>query len=172
MQMSVVVTLAKWEHSYVCESDYPRNSVTLDCFVRYLVCQWIVLEISVFIVIFILFNTEEYKVTLAIFSGRPDPVWTIDSRHESFTRIKELLSKARANGFTYRDKHMPARLGYKGFLLHHSQKKHAELIMGAETALLQQLLLDTMPEELITSALRQNIAQAISPSSVSPVVSQ
>ena len=60
----------------------------------------------------------EYKVTLAIYSGRPDPVWTIHPRHEFFKEMKEHLDNARATGNTYRLKHMPPKLGYKGFLVH------------------------------------------------------
>ena len=115
-------------------------------------------------------NLGEHKVTLAIYSGRPDPVWTIHSRHESFKGMKEHLHNARANGNTYRHEHMPATLGYKGFLLHHPEDEQADLIVGQETVALQKILLDTMPEGLISDTLRQKILQAIHSGAVSPNV--
>lgn len=112
----------------------------------------------------------DYKVTLVIYSGLPDPVWTVHSRHEKSKEIKELLDNARAKGNTYRHKNIPAILGFKGFLVHHPGTEHAELILGKETATLQKLLLDTMPEGLIKDTLRQKISQAIDSGAVSPNV--
>ena len=109
-------------------------------------------------------------MTLAIYSGRPDPVWTIHSRHRSLKGMREHLHNARANGNTYRHEHMPATLGYKGFLVHHPEDEQAALIVGRETVALQKLLLDTMPEGLISDALRQKISQAIHSGAVSPNV--
>lgn len=106
-------------------------------------------------------------MTLAIYSGRPDPVWTIHSRHESFKGIKDHLHNARANGTTYRHEHMPSTLGYKGFLVHHPEDEQAHLIVGRETAVFQKLLLDSMPQGLISDALRQKILQAIHSGAVS-----
>ena len=41
---------------------------------------------------------------MLIYSGLPDPVWTIGSQNEKFQQIKELLDKATAKGniFGYR----------------------------------------------------------------------
>ena len=115
-------------------------------------------------------NLGEHKVTLAIYSGRPDPVWTIHSRHKSFEDMKEHLRKARDKGNTHRHEHMPATLGYKGFLVHHPEDEQAALIVGRETVAFQKLLLDTMPEGKISAALRQKISQAIDSEAVSPNV--
>ena len=100
-------------------------------------------------------------MTLAIYSGVPDPVWTVDSRHESFQMVKEYLQKARENSMTYRHEHMPATLGYKGFLVYESDAKEAELIVGQETKELQYLLLETMPKGLISYDLLNRITQGI-----------
>ncbi|XP_078383838.1 uncharacterized protein LOC144666315 [Oculina patagonica] len=109
----------------------------------------------------------ELKVTLAIYSGRRDPVWTIHSRHNSYKGIKDHLHNARASGTTYRHEHMPSTLGYKGFLVHHPGDEQAELIVDRETVALQELLLDTMPGGLISDVLRQKIVQAIHSGAVS-----
>ena len=84
--------------------------------------------------------------------------------------MREHLHNARANGNTYRHEHMPATLGYKGFLLHHPEDEQEALIVGRETVAFQKLLLDTMPEGLISDALRQKISQAIHSGAVSPNV--
>ena len=100
-------------------------------------------------------------MTLAIYSGVPDPVWSVHSGHDSFKRMKEHLHRTRTTGTIYRHQHMPAILGYKGFLVYQPEAEEAELIVGQETKELQKLLLETMPTGLISEALRQIILQAI-----------
>ena len=73
--------------------------------------------------------------------------------------MKEHLYHARTTGKIYRHQDMPAILGYRGFLVHPPQAEEAELVVGQETKELQKLLLETMPEELISQALRQKILQ-------------
>ena len=106
-------------------------------------------------------------MTLAIFSGVPDPVWTVHSGHESFKKFKEHLHNARSTGSTYRHEHMSSILGYKGFLVHPPEAEEAELVVGHETRELQKLLLETMPEGLMPTTLRQKILHAIEEASVS-----
>ncbi|XP_068698958.1 uncharacterized protein [Montipora foliosa] len=110
---------------------------------------------------------EHIKVTLAIYSGLPDPVWKFDSRHESFKMIRENLDDARAKGITYRHKQMPSILGFRGFLVKPFDAERADLIVGQETAALQKLLLDTMPERLIRDDLRKKVLQAIDSGAIS-----
>lgn len=105
-----------------------------------------------------------------VYSGLPDPVWMIQSRHEKCKEITELLDRARTQGNTYRHKNIPAILGFKGFLVHQTGAEHAELILGKETTNLQKLLLDTMPKQLINDGLRKKIMQAIDSGAVSPNV--
>ena len=105
-----------------------------------------------------------------VYSGLPDPVWMIQSRHEKCKEITELLDSARTQGNTYRHKNIPAILGFKGFLVHQTGAEHAELILGKETTNLQKLLLDTMPKQLINDDLRKKIMQAIDSGAVSPNV--
>lgn len=106
-------------------------------------------------------NTGEYKVTLLVYSGLPHPVWSIHPRHERFKEIKDLLEDAGVRGIARRYEHAPAILGFRGFLVHHSQAERADLILGRETTALQKLLLDTMPEGTIHHTLQPKISQAI-----------
>lgn len=96
---------------------------------------------------------EEYVVTLAIYSGLPDPVWTINSSHKSFKAVKEHLNDAKSRRTTHRQGRMSSVLGYKGFLVHSPAAEQNELVVGQETAVQQKLLLETMPEGLISDAL-------------------
>lgn len=107
---------------------------------------------------------------MAIYSGRPDPVWMIHPRHGSFKKIREHLNHVRASGNTYRQEHLPSHLGYKGFLVHPPDDEQAHLIVGRETAHLQKALLDTMPEGLISNDLRQKISRAIHSGDIRPNV--
>lgn len=109
----------------------------------------------------------EYKVTLSIYSGLPDPVWKFDSQHESFKAIKEHLDDARGKGITYRHEQMPSILGFRGFLVQSFDAEQADLIVGKGTEALQKLLLDSMPEGLIRDDLRKTILQAIDSGAVS-----
>lgn len=109
-------------------------------------------------------------VTLAIYSGLPDPVWTINSCHESFKEVKERLDDARDRRLTYRHEHMPPVLGYKGILVRSADAEQVELVVGQETAALQKLLLDTMPEGLIADTVRDKILWAINSGAVSASV--
>ena len=106
-------------------------------------------------------------MTLAVFSGCPDPEWTVHPTHERFKDIKEHLAAARDKGVTHRREHMPVRLGFKGFLLNHQEMEHPELCVGMETASLQKVLLDTLPEGVIAQDLRQQISQMITAGDIS-----
>ena len=109
-------------------------------------------------------------MTLLIYSGLPDPVWTIGSQNEKFEKIKELLDNARAKGNTFCYRNIPAVLGFKGFLVEKPGAHGEELILGKETGELQKLLLDTLPEKSIKDNLCQKILQAIDLGAVSPKV--
>lgn len=113
-------------------------------------------------------NTGEFKVTLVIFSGVPNPVWWVHPRHEKFNEMKKLHQEARGRGKALRQEHIPATLGYRGFLVHHPEDEHAELILGQETTAYQKILLGSMPEGKIHDALHPKIRQAIDSRAVSP----
>lgn len=104
------------------------------------------------------------SVCLAIFSGRRDPEWTVLSSNPKFEEIHKLLVDARTRGFTYRSERMPSRLGYKGFLVwdkDESKITSSELIVGPETVKLQQLLLETIPDDVLPQGKRKGVLEEI-----------
>ena len=92
---------------------------------------------------------------MAIFSGRRDPVWSIPATG----KIKQLLDSARKQGFAYYTKYIPARLGFKGFVV--KEGKHAQLFVGQKTTELQLLLLQTIPKRLLKSGTYKMVEKAI-----------
>ena len=106
-------------------------------------------------------------MTLAIYSGLPDPIWTIKSCHKSYQEVKQHLDDARGRRITYRHEDMPAVLGYKGFLVRLPEAEQVELVVGQETVALQNLLLESMPEGLISDTLCKTTFQAINSGAVS-----
>ena len=103
------------------------------------------------------------KVTLGIFSGRPDPEWQVLISDPNYKEIERLLEIARASGFIHRHKDMPPRLGYKGFLVLNTenQKAQPELVVGPQTVELQQLLLKTIPDGLLPKEFCNKISEEI-----------
>lgn len=61
---------------------------------------------------------------------------------------------------------MPARLGYKGFLVKDKTMSTPELIIGPETLDLQKLLLETCPEDVLSEGTRERVWQAINDGNV------
>ncbi|XP_078374831.1 uncharacterized protein LOC144658296 isoform X2 [Oculina patagonica] len=110
------------------------------------------------------------KVTLAIFSGRPDPEWQVHPSDPNYKEIERLLGIARSGGFIRRIQDMPSRLGYKGFLVHDTAKKNAqpELILGPHTVQLQQLLLKTVPDGIFSEELLNDISKEINTGAATP----
>ena len=97
-------------------------------------------------------------MTLSIYSGRRDPVWTVDSSHKCFNAIKEHLEKAQSSPDWLRRDKMHSKLGYTGFLLHHSHTEHPHVISGPKTAVLQQALLESIPKDLVSKETLKEIA--------------
>ena len=92
-----------------------------------------------------------------MFSGRPDPQWQILSSNPNYREIERLLGEARKRGFVYRPEDIPAKLGFRGFILEDTMTKpKKELIVGRNTVRLQELLLQTMPGGLVPNQVRQN----------------
>ena len=98
-------------------------------------------------------------MTLPIYSGCPDPVWTVDSSHKCFNAIKEHLEKAQSSPDWLRRDKMHSKLGYTGFLLHHSHTEHPHVISGPRTAVLQQALLESIPKGLVSKEMLKEIAK-------------
>ena len=107
--------------------------------------------------------TGDLKVTLGIFSGRPDPEWQVLTSDPNYKEIERLLEIARASGDIYCLVDMPSRLGYKGFLVLNTAKEKAqpELVVGPQTVELQQLLLKTIPDGLLPKEFCEKISEEI-----------
>jgi len=91
----------------------------------------------------------QLNVTLAVFSGVPDPHWVVLPSNPNHKQIQQLLGAARKGGFLYSPLQMPSRLGYKGFLISELTKQISELIVGPETVKLQTVLLQTIPKAML-----------------------
>ena len=98
---------------------------------------------------------------MVVFSGRPNPKWKILSTDPRHKEIVTILKNAINAKLTYRPVDMPARLGYKGFLVQNTMKKGSHLIVGPKTATLQKLLLKTMPIGMISKAKLKSVSEEI-----------
>jgi hypothetical protein len=99
-----------------------------------------------------------YKVTLLVFSGQPDPVFTVHSKHAKFNDVKAHLEKAESK-LDLRPA-VASKLGYKGFLVQEKDQHH--LIAHREAAHLQHLLLGIGVEcNEISPALRDVVMKSI-----------
>ena len=103
----------------------------------------------------------DLTVSLIVFSGRPNPKWKILSTNPGYKGIVTMLQNAKKSKLTYRPEDMPARLGYKGFLVQSTMKKESDLIVGPKTTTLQKLLLKTMPVGIISKAKLQSVSEEI-----------
>ncbi|XP_078381171.1 uncharacterized protein LOC144663945 [Oculina patagonica] len=115
-------------------------------------------------------GTDRFIVTLEIFSGAPDPQWVITPDHPKYTELKTALSDATTyNPETYT---APSKLGYQGFRLQvvESGNKQPEvLVVGPESKNLQLLLLQTIPDHWVSTALSNSIKEEIEEGKVKAV---
>ena len=121
------------------------------------------------------FIAGNLKVSIKIYSGLPDPEWQVVPSDPNYNKIEELLNTARAGGFVLNPfKDMPARLGFKGFTIQDTTKgiKDLEYIFGPHTAMLQQLLLKSMPSELLPGKIREDLSEKIRKEALSVGVDQ
>lgn len=121
------------------------------------------------------FIAGNLKVSIKIYSGLPDPEWQVVPSDPNYNKIEELLNTARAGGFVLNPfTDMPARLGFKGFTIQDTTKgiKDLEYIFGPHTAMLQQLLLKSMPSELLPGKIREDLSEKIRKEALSVGVDQ
>lgn len=105
------------------------------------------------------------KVTLAMFSGLEDPQWVIPTTSAAYKDVKGYLDQAIQKGLTFSSGDMPAKLGYRGFLVKEGTGPE-RLIVGPNTIPLQLRLLDTAPTTILLEGDRQDIAEEISSGAV------
>ena len=98
---------------------------------------------------------------MSIYSGRPNPSWKLHPAHESLKKIKEHHERAKSSNLCHAHHKIEAKLGYRGFLVHHKDSEHPDLIVGPHTQEFQKTLLETMPKELKSADLHQRIVQMI-----------
>ena len=112
--------------------------------------------------LFILEPVEQWKITLLIFSGSPDPVWTIQRQsQELFNAIKKLFSQAVKYEKVYKPSTVPLFLGFRGFFLQAGEEGPTFFITGSETKDLQVLLLRSIPEELVSKEVLDTVSEDI-----------
>ena len=100
--------------------------------------------------------TGGLNVTLAMFSGRSDPTWTLQPKDPSYGPIKQSLEALKT---TYSAREMPPRLGYKGFLV--GSMTNVVLIVGPETKELQLLLLKSIPKGVLPRGSIDDVKEEI-----------
>lgn len=142
-----------------------------------LAVRLLVLQIGVFALF-----AGDVTVTLVMFSGVPDPEWTVTSTDPDYLDVQTRLNNAIQNGLVYQPEDLPAVLGYKGFLVreHDVKKKKTvlqgeaeeRLIVGPVTVELQKRLFKTMPKGILPETLRENITKVIASGVVKPQVAQ
>lgn len=110
----------------------------------------------------------DLRATIAVFSGRKDPTWQIQANNPSYKEIQRLLKEARSLKLNALPQNMPSRLGYKGFLVKDTGMRNQpeELIIGPKTVKLQQLLLETVPTNILPEGDRKAILDEINSGTV------
>ena len=117
----------------------------------------------------LVFGEDGFFVTLEIFSGVPDPQWRIDQDNPKYSEIKSLFDSAPE----YKPElNAPPKLGYEGFVLlelRNGVNKTEKLIVGQERKELQKLLLQSIPEGKISTAIKEIVKEEIRGGKVSAV---
>jgi hypothetical protein len=103
-------------------------------FILFTVKRILGLSLSIFTVMFVLLSavssvaqTEEMskdkglKVTILLFSGRPNPVYLLEEE-ELIAEVKDLIGKAAVNKDIKEGTVIPSRLGYSGILVENQGK--------------------------------------------------
>ena len=125
----------------------------------------------------LLYLGRAFNVTLAVFSGVPDPQWLITPKSLNYEKIKKLLGAAKAKKAEYLPEQMPPQLGYKGFLVQEDGEDKPCLIVGPKTTDLQEELLKSCPpktsrrlrKKLRGGSLLKMLAKVIKAAKVIPV---
>ena len=107
-----------------------------------------------------------FTVTLAVFSGRPDPQWPVSSVTNTvlFNQIQGAIAKGQA----LKRSQMPAKLGYKGFLVQKAGSEEVYLFVGKNSVDVQTSLIRSIPPNTLSPEFIKNLLKAITGAKVTP----
>ena len=115
-----------------------------------------------FLIILFFVIAEGIRVTLSVFSGRRNPHWSVTSRDTNYKKVTQLLAVAKQKG----TKAIPARLGFRGFIVQDKMTSQVHVIVGRDTRELQLVLLETMPKGLLRKGTLKRVVKALRPDAV------
>lgn len=100
-----------------------------------------------------------FTVTLAVFSGRPDPQWQVSlvTNAALFNQIQDAIAK----GQGLKSSQMPSILGYKGFLVQKAGSKEEYLFVGKNSVDVQTSLIRSIPPKTLSPEFTNNLIKAI-----------
>ncbi|CAB4032066.1 Hypothetical predicted protein, partial [Paramuricea clavata] len=105
------------------------------------------------------------NITLLVFSGRPDPEWSIKVDDPLYKTIHELFTAAKNSNVIKNPGEVvvPSRLGFKGFFVSegHPASTGSFIPISHETEELQKRLLESAPENKVSESLKENILEEI-----------
>ena len=114
-------------------------------------------------------NSRQWKITLLVFSGLPDPEWVVNSTNRQiYEKIGMLFRNAVKAKEIYEPERMPSKLGYKGFILKAGKEGPGFLILGDKTKELQNVLLRSIPRRLISNDMMFEILNEIEKGRILP----
>ncbi|KAK3735051.1 hypothetical protein QZH41_001738 [Actinostola sp. cb2023] len=100
-------------------------------------------------------------VRLAYFSGRRNPKWDITPSTPNYAKITQLYNAAKAGKAIFLPTNMPAKLGYRGFLVSENAKVRPGLILGSKTKDLQKLLLQSAQKPPLSPKVIEKVTKSI-----------
>ena len=114
-------------------------------------------------------KSRQWKITLLVFSGLPDPKWVVNSTYRQiYEKIGMLFRNAVKEKKIYELERMPSKLGYKGFILKAGKEGPGFLILGDKTKELQNVLLRSIPRRLISNDMMFEILNEIEKGRILP----
>ncbi|PFX30562.1 Insoluble matrix shell protein 1 [Stylophora pistillata] len=111
---------------------------------------------------------DGFIITLEVLSGIPDPQWTIQQNDPRFSEVQNLYRDAKKHS----PDEAPAKLGYEGFIVQEVRKGQYQplvLIVGPKTKQLQLLLLQTSPQDKVSTDLNHIVQEEIRSGNVKAV---
>lgn len=94
-------------------------------------------------------------ITVVVFAGRPDPQWRVDLSAFNDSDYHSIQNVGIDSSC------LPAKLGYKGFLVQDAARELLIVGSDSEVVRLQQVLLQTMPSGTLPSLLLERVSNEI-----------